>query len=300
MAPRAQAGGRRHRNGSRSYRKQADRFSRFSGIRLFSGRTGRARDQIRRRLASQIPQPARHKREYIRGTVMNDPFLFDVRNGLATLGPSLVRIRDLLEARFLAWADESGADRMIFAPLMRIEDLDSLDYFRNFPHLALIVSPIRSDCLTGEYAKGDSTRSIPSEHLSSSQYALPSAACYSIYLHLKGSVIDEPRYVTTVASCFRNEKEYTALSRRWRSRRRISIATSSANGATSEPRTNRRPFPAARPSESSDGCTRCLPISNKTPPQSNARSQAEKACPSRLSRHLTFRSLLVPRSFLSW
>jgi len=146
---------------------------------------------------------------------MNDPFLFDVRNGLATLGPSLVRIRDLLEARFLAWADESGADRMIFAPLMRVEDLDSLDYFRNFPHLALIVSPIRSDCLTGEYAKGDSTCSIPSEHLSSSQYALPSAACYNIYLHMKGSVIDEPRYVTTVASCFRNEKEYTALSRLW-------------------------------------------------------------------------------------
>src|SRR5437868_14077564 len=115
MAPRAQAGGRRHRNGSRSYRKQADRFSRFSGIRLFSGRTGRARDQIRRRLASQIPQPARDKREHTRGTVMYDPFLFEVRDGLATLCPSLVRIRQLLEARIMTWADTSCADSMVFS-----------------------------------------------------------------------------------------------------------------------------------------------------------------------------------------
>jgi seryl-tRNA synthetase len=146
---------------------------------------------------------------------MSDTFLFDVNNGLATLGPSLVRIRELLEARFLMWARECGAEAMLFPPLMKVEDLNCLDYFQNFPHLALIASTIQQDFLMNEYVKGKSTRIIPNEHLTPSQYALPSAACYNVYLHFRNSVVDAPRCVTTVASCFRNETEYASLARLW-------------------------------------------------------------------------------------
>lgn len=146
---------------------------------------------------------------------MGDDFLYDTTNGLATFGPAMVRMRELLEARFLAWAGECGAEPMLFAPLMKVEDLDGLDYFRNFPHLALIASRIREDYLADGYTKAQSTRTIPNAHLTQGEYALPSAACYNIYLHLRDTVLESARYITTVASCFRNEREYTGLSRLW-------------------------------------------------------------------------------------
>jgi seryl-tRNA synthetase len=146
---------------------------------------------------------------------MSEKFLFNVTNGLATLGPAAVRIRELLEARFLAWAGECGAEPMLFPPLMKVEDLDGLDYFRNFPHLALIASRIRPDYLTDEYTKAQSTRTIPNAHLTASEYVLPSAACYNIYLHLRNTVLESAKYVTTVAGCFRNEQEYNGLARLW-------------------------------------------------------------------------------------
>jgi seryl-tRNA synthetase len=44
---------------------------------------------------------------------------------------------------------------------------------------------------------------------------LPSAACYNIYLHLQHTQLSAPRYITTIASCFRNEQEYVGLKRLW-------------------------------------------------------------------------------------
>lgn len=140
---------------------------------------------------------------------------FTTANGLATLGAKAVRLRDQLENRFLHWAAECRAEVMAFPPLMRVADLDKLDYFRNFPHLVTIASRIRSDCLGADYASGASVNSIPSSHMDPSGYVLPSAACYSIYIDLRDSVIDGPKYVTTVANCFRNEDEYKGLQRLW-------------------------------------------------------------------------------------
>lgn len=140
---------------------------------------------------------------------------FTVANGLATLGPELVRIKGLLEGHFCAWASECQAEAMLYPPMMRVEDLSNLDYFLNFPHLALVASRIRDESLAADYAKNDPVRSIPPSHLVASEYVLPSAACYNIYVHLRGCKIETPRYITTVASCFRNEKEYTGLQRLW-------------------------------------------------------------------------------------
>ena len=135
--------------------------------------------------------------------------------GLATLRANAVRVRDQLETRFLRWAAECGADVMTFPPLTRVADLDKLDYFRNFPHLVTTTSRIRSDSLAAEYADGPSVTSIPSSHMNPSEYVLPSAACYSIYIDMRDSVIDGPKYVTTSAHCFRNEEVYKGLERLW-------------------------------------------------------------------------------------
>lgn len=140
---------------------------------------------------------------------------FDVLGGLATLGPEVLSVKEALERRYLSWAAECGADRMLFPPLMRVRDLVGLDYFRNFPHLPLVVSRIGEAHLTDAYVKGPARDEIPAEHLTQGEYVLPSAACYNIYIHLRGARLDGPRYVTTVASCFRNEKHYDELKRLW-------------------------------------------------------------------------------------
>jgi seryl-tRNA synthetase len=142
--------------------------------------------------------------------------LFRVDSGLATLGPQLVALRSALERRFLAWAEEIGAPAMLFPPLIRAAELEKLDYFRNFPHLAVVASRILPERLDAHYARGGTVaQGIPGGDLADGEYVLPSAACYNVYLHLAGTVLDAPRYVTTVATCFRNESSYDELQRLW-------------------------------------------------------------------------------------
>jgi seryl-tRNA synthetase len=138
-----------------------------------------------------------------------------VQEGLATLGPELVRLRQTLDAKFLAWAAEYGADAMLFPPLMRVADLARFDYFHNFPHLPLLVTRLREERLHDIAHHAGELATIASSELGEAGYALPSAACYNIYLHLAGSVLSSPRYVSTVATCFRNENAYEELRRLW-------------------------------------------------------------------------------------
>lgn len=135
------------------------------------------------------------------------------RDGLATLSPELVHLRTALERKFLGWAAERGAEPMLFPPLMRVTDLERFDYFRNFPHLPLLVVSLRPECQHEAAERGVAVPAVPSSDLTTAAYVLPSAACYNIYLHLSGAVLDGPRYVTTVASCFRNEQRYDGLRR---------------------------------------------------------------------------------------
>jgi seryl-tRNA synthetase len=51
------------------------------------------------------------------------------------------------------------------------------------------------------------------DDLTPAGWVLPSAACYNIYLHLAGTDLDTARYITTVATCFRNEERYDGLRR---------------------------------------------------------------------------------------
>lgn len=138
-----------------------------------------------------------------------------IREGLVTLGPDLVRLRQALESKFLGWAAQCDAAPMLFPPLMRVQDLVRFDYFRNFPQLPLAVTRIRSECLHDVARRDGEMQTIASSDLEAAGYALPSAACYNIYIHLSGTVLPAARYVTTVANCFRNEKAYDDLRRLW-------------------------------------------------------------------------------------
>lgn len=141
--------------------------------------------------------------------------IYQVGQGLATLGPEMIAVRDALEKRILTWADEIGAQSMLFPPLLRAADLHRFDYFRNFPHLAVVASRLETAAIDAHYSQGGPVDVIPAEHMTATQFVLPSAACYSVYLHLQGAVLEAPRYVTTVATCFRNENSYDELQRLW-------------------------------------------------------------------------------------
>lgn len=140
---------------------------------------------------------------------------YRVRQGLATLGPEALGVRALLEARILTWAAEVGAAEMAYPPLMRVADLARLDYFQNFPHLALMAAPIDPDHLDAYAAGRAEVEEVPPAELSGGRWALPSAACYNVYFHLAGRTLEAPHKVTTVAQCFRNEERYEELRRLW-------------------------------------------------------------------------------------
>jgi seryl-tRNA synthetase len=131
---------------------------------------------------------------------------FDVTDGFATLGPALVRAVELLETKIRGLADDCGAQPMRFAPLVGTADLTQIDYFQNFPHLALLAAPLNT-------ATTEVDGTVPASDLAGSTHALPSAACYSLYLHLRDAELAASRYVTTVATCFRNENAYDGLRR---------------------------------------------------------------------------------------
>lgn len=125
---------------------------------------------------------------------------FDARvsaDGRATLGPRSLGLRSDLDRRFAGWGVAAGAAETAYPTVLTVQELEPLDYFDNFPHLASVV--------TGLTAGQEPV--LPAAH------ALPSAACYSAYLDLAGSTVDGPVAVTTVASCFRREQQYDGLRR---------------------------------------------------------------------------------------
>ena len=132
-----------------------------------------------------------------------------VTGGMATLGPGALRVLAQLESRFLDWAAGCGAVEMRFPPLLATGDLARLDYLQNFPHLALVATPIAAAALPGAGA----LTAIPPGDLAPGDHLLPSAACYSVYLHLGGRTLERSARVTTVATCFRNEAELQGLAR---------------------------------------------------------------------------------------
>lgn len=143
------------------------------------------------------------------------PDVASIESGLATLGPQGVSLLHALQDLVSRLAAKCGAVALRFPPLMSVQDLDALDYFRNFPHLGLAAAPILDSEHQGFSQTSEHRSELPSTVLSNARYMLPSAACYAVYAHLKGQVVEPPFLVTTFATCFRNETAYTGLERLW-------------------------------------------------------------------------------------
>ena len=139
--------------------------------------------------------------------------IYNIMDGLVTYGPEGLRITDLLEACFLSWAHGFQANPMRFPPVIRVEDLDRIGYFQSFPHLGVFLSGLRQESLGGAGWEGEKPELVAAVSLAPSSYAMPYAACYHVYLHFSGRVLDHSQVITTAAQCFRNEAHFEGLSR---------------------------------------------------------------------------------------
>jgi seryl-tRNA synthetase len=135
--------------------------------------------------------------------------------GLSVLDGTQLRLLRAIDAVFLRLAAGWDAPEFRFPFLMRCRDLDTFDYYDNFPHLGLAATrldPQRLGDLLARQARP--VEQMPAEVMEPTAYALPSAACYSIYLDLAGSTLPaEGTMRTTVGTCFRNEERYQGLQR---------------------------------------------------------------------------------------
>jgi hypothetical protein len=136
-------------------------------------------------------------------------------NGLRILDGSQLRLLRAIDAVFRRFAEGWDAPEFRFPFLISCRDLDTFDYFDNFPHLGLAAT--RLDPQRVGALLTDSPRPldrVPAEVMEPTAFALPSAACYAIYVDLAGSTLpDAGTMRTTLGTCFRNEDYYDGLQR---------------------------------------------------------------------------------------
>ncbi|MCB5164182.1 hypothetical protein LG634_04940 [Streptomyces bambusae] len=135
-----------------------------------------------------------------------------VAPGIAVLESEETVLFDALEARFREIAAALGGRTVAGPPLLPVEDLARLDFFRNFPHLALPVATL-PDGAREELARGETAVPSPGHALVPTGCCLPTATCYGLLLTLRDSGIDTPQVVTSIGRCFRNEDHYDGLRR---------------------------------------------------------------------------------------
>lgn len=140
-------------------------------------------------------------------------------NGSATLSGPLLEYSERLDACFVELARRWEPLQIRFPAMLPAADLDRIDYFRSFPHLAtfpVCLDPDENNLESfraGEPVRADGhlrlTRLVPAGDV------LTPAACYPVYSFCAGQRLVQPRYVTISSTCFRRETHYVPLERQW-------------------------------------------------------------------------------------
>ncbi|MEU3606038.1 aminoacyl--tRNA ligase-related protein [Streptomyces sp. NPDC035033] len=132
--------------------------------------------------------------------------------GLVTLDPVRTALLHGLDELLGGLAARLAAPEVVGPPLLSVEGLTKLDYFRNFPHLGVSAArfaPEGLDDLAAGTPAGDLALT-PTGHL------LPSATCYGLLLSLEGADVGaDGLRLSAAGRCFRNETHYDGLRRLW-------------------------------------------------------------------------------------
>lgn len=138
--------------------------------------------------------------------------------GNATLDGALLRLADRLDAAFVRLAGQWSAHELRFPSLIAVAELERIDFFRSFPHLATYAACLHDadtnlDAFTSAAPVTGGTVNLT--ELAPVRHVLTPAACYHLYAHHRGQRFDEPRCFTTRSTCFRRESHYVPLERQW-------------------------------------------------------------------------------------
>lgn len=128
-------------------------------------------------------------------------------------------------------------DFVEFDSLLSVEELDSLGYVRNFPHLTCLMCAV--DEGDRKLFSGGSKSLTHAYGPSATSMGLLPATCYKVYLDLRGQALPAPRMLGCIARCFRHEdkpldsyrgfnftmKEFVCLGRAEDARRHVDKGT---------------------------------------------------------------------------
>ncbi|GAA4833252.1 hypothetical protein [Kitasatospora terrestris] len=153
--------------------------------------------------------------------------LADPGPGLVTLDPVRTALLRGLDDLLTGLAGTLAAPEVIGPPLLAVEGLAKLDYFRNFPHLGVSAGRFAADTHAGLAAGAapDGRPLEPTGHL------LPSATCYGLLLSLEGQDVGDGVRLSASGRCFRNETHYDGLRRLWGFHMREVLYLGSREGA---------------------------------------------------------------------
>ncbi|MFD7659146.1 hypothetical protein ACFV4N_34645 [Actinosynnema sp. NPDC059797] len=136
-------------------------------------------------------------------------------DGLAALDGPPTLLAEALDRVWTHWAATLGATPFTGPPLLPVADLAALDVYRNFPHLALVAGAL--DVTAGsarELERQAEAGAFDPVSLRSAVLALPSSACYAVYLDHRGRAVPEGgELVTVLGQCYREEDHFDGLRR---------------------------------------------------------------------------------------
>lgn len=153
------------------------------------------------------------------------PVLADVEglawtgDGHAVVSGPLLDLADGFDRLFVRLAGRWQAHEERFPACIAAADLERIDWFRSFPHLATFPVCLDDDganlarFCAGDPVGPDGAVALPA--VAPVREVLTPAACYHVYSHHRGQRFDGPRHLTTRATCFRREDHYRPLERQW-------------------------------------------------------------------------------------
>lgn len=149
----------------------------------------------------------------------HDPGHTWYEHGHSAFSGPLLALFQKLDGLFLRWAANSQARDYVFPPCLPAAALARVDYFRSFPHLVTFpVALAAQDTNLKQFsaaAQLDAHGGVPMTTGAPVRDVLTPAACYHFYWNFAGEELNQPRYVTTRATCFRREAQFIPLQRQW-------------------------------------------------------------------------------------
>ena len=132
------------------------------------------------------------------------------------LGGAVLQLANRIDRLFSHWAVEFAAEEQRHPPLVSVEQLHKLEYFKSFPHQAMFPVSLSTDDENLSAFADDPVSSDGQLRLTQTSpidQCLAPAACFPIYMSMTGQNLPSKLIVTLRSLCFRREESLTPLAR---------------------------------------------------------------------------------------